>query len=78
MIAEPPSLAATVPTPTPATTSHTPHNTTILPMSSNDANQTIAFGVLGLLVAIIGVVTALLQLRHMQRRKRLLEVFELA
>jgi hypothetical protein len=47
-------------------------------MSSNDASQTIAFGVLGLLVAIIGVAIALLQLRHMQQRKRLLEVFELA
>jgi hypothetical protein len=78
MIAEPLSLASTVPTLTPATASHTPPNTTILPMSSNDASQTIAFGVLGLLVAIIGVAIALLQLRHMQRRKRLLEVFELA
>jgi hypothetical protein len=41
-------------------------------------NQTVVFGILGLLVAIIGIAVAALQLRHMQRRRRVLDIFELA
>jgi hypothetical protein len=40
--------------------------------------QTVVFGILGLLVAIIGIAVAALQLRHMQRRRRVLDIFELA
>jgi hypothetical protein len=41
-------------------------------------NQTVVFGVLGLLVAIFGIVVAALQLRYMQRKKSVLDIFELA
>lgn len=47
----------------------------IIPESSD---STIIFGTFGLCVAIIGIVVAILQLRHMQRRKQVLEIFELA
>ena len=39
---------------------------------------TIVFGVLGLLVAIVGISIAVLKLRHMLRRTKTVEIFELA
>ena len=41
-------------------------------------SQTIVFGTLGLLVAVIALAIAALQLHHMRRKKMLLDVFELA
>ena len=38
---------------------------------------TIVFGVLGLLVAVVGISIAVLQLRHMLRRTKTVEIFEL-
>lgn len=45
---------------------------------ADSPNMTILFGVLGLGVAIIGIGVALLQLRHMARRKMDFEIYELA
>jgi predicted outer membrane lipoprotein len=44
---------------------------------SQDTSESF-IGVLGLLVALVGIVLTALQLRHMQRRKRTMEVYELA
>ena len=38
----------------------------------------IVFGVLGLLVAVVGISIAVLQLRHMLRRGKTVEIYELA
>ena len=48
--------------------------TKVVPDSSTSA---IIFGVLGLLLAVVGISIALLQLRHMARRRTKLEIFEL-
>lgn len=53
-------------------------NSTIMTVTSDNPLQAIILGIFGLFVAIIGVAVALLQLRHLQRRKKLLKVFELA
>jgi hypothetical protein len=45
--------------------------------TSDSRELTITFGVLGVVMAIMGVAVALLQVRHMRRRK-FHEVFELA
>ena len=41
-------------------------------------DQSIVFGSLGLLFAIVGILIAVLQLLHMSRRARTIEIFELA
>ena len=43
----------------------------------NSLSLTIVFGVLGLLVAGVGISIAVLQLRHMLRRTKAVEIFEL-
>jgi hypothetical protein len=45
---------------------------------ADSLNLTVVFGVLGLLVAIVGISITLLQLRHMSRRAKTVEIFELA
>lgn len=60
-------VALTVPSSTPNTA-----QIFIVPESSD---STIVFGIFGLCV---GIVVAILQLRLMRRRKRMLDVFELA
>ena len=48
------------------------------PYTEEDSpSLTIVFGVLGLLVAIVGISIAVLQLRHMLRRTKTVEIFEL-
>jgi protein-S-isoprenylcysteine O-methyltransferase Ste14 len=41
-------------------------------------NQTVICGALGVLVALIGILVAALQLRHMQQKRNFLEIFALA
>jgi hypothetical protein len=48
-----------------------------LEASSDSSASTIIIGVLALVVAFASIAVAVLQLRHMQRRKRMLNAFEL-
>jgi len=54
--------------PSPGTATHT---------EGDSLSLTIVFGVLGLLVAVVGICIAVLQLRHMLRRTKTVEIFEL-
>jgi hypothetical protein len=45
---------------------------------ADSLSLTIVFGVLGLLVAVVGISIAVLQLRHTLRRAKTIEIFELA
>lgn len=55
--------------PSPGTATHT---------EGDSLSLTIVFGVLGLLVAGVGISIAVLQLRHMLRRGETIEIYELA
>lgn len=45
---------------------------------SDDTNITVVFGVLGVVVAFIGIGLAALQLRHMRQKRKTYELYELA
>jgi protein-S-isoprenylcysteine O-methyltransferase Ste14 len=45
--------------------------------STSSSDPTTIFGIFGVLVALIGIAIAVLQLRHMRRQRRVLNVFEL-
>jgi hypothetical protein len=55
--------------------------TSIAPRSQDtvdDVNTTLVFGILTTVVALIGIVVAILQLRHMSQRRLKDDIFELA
>lgn len=43
----------------------------------DSSDSTIVFGILGILITLVGLAIAGLQLRHMQKHKRRVEVYEL-